>query len=262
MKQTLIFLFAMAAMAVLGACGHDEPEVKPDEIQTVDLEFYNRTIWANGVAFLHSTGTVEINNTQGTIRLTCDYLDADHRQHTLSTPAMRLYYDYDRTLSFEDTTCYSPNDGTHPHGMIDLDKGVIWYEHDHGSLRTVFTTYLSYTAYTQVTRLEDNMSIDHWQSSYLFAPTSADGDRCVMQINNFTTDVSGDVAADLVQFEGLPMTVTRDGYEIKTDKAESTYGPHYTITDVDIVISGQCRVINGSLVCNGHRIYLSGPLYR
>lgn len=262
MKQTLICLFALVAMAALVACGHDEPDNKPDEIQKVDLDFYNRTISPGGVAFLHSTGTVELNNTQGTIRLSCDYLDADQHHHTLSTPAMKLYYEYDKTLSFEDTTSYSPNDGSHPHGMIDLDRGVIWYEYDSDSQRTVFTTYLSYDAFTQVTRLDDGLSINHSNSSYLFAPISADGDCCVMQINNFTTDVSGDVAADLVQFEGLPMTVTRDGYQIKTDRAESTYGPHYTITDVDLVISAQCRTINGSLVCNGHRINLSGSLYR
>ena len=56
--------------------------------------------------------------------------------------------------------------------------------------------------------------------------------------------------ADDVTFtsSNLPIVI------IQTDQAESTYGSHCTITDVDITIKSQCRVIEGSFKCNGYNI--------
>jgi len=72
---------------------------------------------------------------------------------------------------------------------------------------------------------------------------------------------AGVVEDDLIQFQGLPMTPTTDGYTITADRAEATYGGHYTITDVNLIISSQCKAINGSFKYNGYKISIAGSMF-
>lgn len=244
----------------LCSCGHDDEPVQPDEIQTAEITFYNRTISGGNVVFLQSTGMVEVNYTQETIQISCDYNDASNQRHRLNTPKMKLYYEYGNTLSFVDTTYLSSVYFSRPHGLIDMETGVIWYEYAEGYEKTVFTTYLNYNPFTEIMNIEDGHFLHNDKTSYLFAPNDK-GTRCIMQINNFVPDTTGTPLTDFIQFQGLTMSPTVEGYKITADRTESIYGSPCTITDVDIVISGQCRDINGTFKCNGYKFRIAGPLF-
>lgn len=262
MRKTILFLLAVMTLMLLNACGHDdEPANKPDEIQYANLVFSCWTARGNVMSYLQTVGYVELNYTQGTIQLTSDYNDYHGTRRSISTPKMELKYVSDNTYAFNDQSSINTFDGSYPNGYINMATGVVWFMFTNEHEKTVITTYLNYPApTTTIYDLENMKGHQHTQSSYLFAP-DAQGKTCVMQINNFITDLDGTVAAELIQFQGLTLTQTSQGYHITADRAESTYGGRYTITDVDIDLGGQCRDINGSFKCNGHEIRMAGGLF-
>lgn len=262
MKKTFIYLFSMLALMTFSACGHDDEPDQPDEIQSTELLYFSKTVRGNTITFLQNNGTIELNYTQGTIQLTCDYNDYKGQRHTMSTPKMKVILVSDHTYAFSDKESINTFDGSYPNGMINLDTGVVWFSFTNEYEQTIVTTYLNFPAPTStITSLEDNRSYQHTGSSYLFAPQDAQGKTCVMQINNFIANLSGVVEDDLIQFQGLPMTPTTDGYTITADRAEATYGGHYTITDVNLIISSQCKAINGSFKYNGYKISIAGSMF-
>ncbi len=256
MKKVLFYFLAIMMGLTFAACGNDdEPKEKPDEIITTDdIDFFSRTIHGNDVAFLNSKGSVVINNTKGTIQLTCKYNDFEGHTHSFTTNVMQVSHIDGATFTFNDPTMTTSYDGSTSSGYLNTVTGVVSFTFSNEIGKVVITTYLSFpSAESRVQRIGDSNYYSHNMSDYLFAPVDQ-GTKCILQINNFVANTSGVVEADVIQFLGLPMTPTPDGYIIQTDQAESTYGSHCTITDVDITIKSQCRVIEGSFKCNGYNI--------
>lgn len=263
MKKAYLFFLVIMFGVTLAACGHDdEPEEQPDEIQTSEIDFYSRTIKGNNVAFLSDKGTVVLNYTKGTIQLTSKYNDFDGQPHTFTTGEMQVAYTGDGTLyTFRDPTMQTDYDGSTSVGLFDTATGVILYTFNNEIGKIFTTTYLNFpSSEVRIGKIGDSYFITHDKSEFLFAPVDQ-GSKCVLQINNFVADMSGNVAADVIQFMGLPMTSTPYGYTIVADRAESTYGGNYTITDVNISINNQCRGIYGSYLCNGYKIEFAAHLY-
>lgn len=261
-KVFYYYLLTILMSATFSACGHDdEPVVQPDDdIETIELDLYSRTIKGGEVAFLNSKGSIAFNYTRGTIRLTCSYNDQDGHTHTVTTGEMGLSPQTETLYAFSDPTMKASYDGTTSSGLLNTATSVILFTFSNDDGKVVVTTHLHFAAaMTQVQNLDNGFIYTrHRKSDYLFAPIDQ-GHRCVLQINNFIINTTEEIEADVVQFQGLPMTPTPNGYTISTERAHSTYGGDYVITDVNIVISSQCQSISGSFKCNGHRIEMAAP---
>lgn len=262
MKKAYFYFLAIMLGLTLAACGNDdEPEVQPDDITTAELDLYSRTIKGNDVVFLKSKGTAVLNFTQGTIKLTCDYKDFEGKTHTVTTNVMQVSSMDGYTYSFNDPKMTGSYDGSTSSGYINTATGVILFTFTNEIGKIVTTTHLNFTtAQFKVQRIGDSVTYSHNTSDILFAPVD-EGTQCIIQINKFVANMNGVVDADVIQFLGLPMTPTTDGYIITADRALSTFGPSYLITDVNIVIKSQCNVIIGSFKCNGYLFDISASYH-
>ena len=82
-----------------------------------------------------------------------------------------------------------------------------------------------------------------------------------MRISNFMANTSGAVDAGDIQYTGITMTPTADGYTITASEVESSYKGQYTITDLNATLDNQAKVFNGTFKCNGLDYSISGKLF-
>ena len=82
-----------------------------------------------------------------------------------------------------------------------------------------------------------------------------------MQISNFVPGVNGAVQAAVVEYKGLNVTLTDQGYLIKADEAKATHDSYYDLTDVDITIDRDCTHFSGSFSTKVSRHEFSGNIF-
>ena len=263
-------MLALLAVTLFTACGNDD---EPDNKQTFTAPINCRAIDGDEVVFSQGTSKVEVDFTNMNINFVSDYKDSHGQSHSLTTPDMKLTSASSSAYQFDQTTASSVYQFTASAGQpgstmieslggyIDMATGMMWYTINTGSGEVVCTSHLLY-AYTNttITNPDNNNHGTHQHSAYLFVP-DAKGETCIMQISNFVSNLNGSVDAPEVQYQELTLTPTVTGYTITADKAESSYKGYFTLTDVNIILDDQCRVINGSFKCNGLEFTLSGGLF-
>lgn len=260
MKKLSFMLLSLLAVTMFTACGNDdEPVNKQTVTSTLNARMVNASDGiANGVVFSQNTGKIELNYTDMTIKISTTYKDENGATQSLNTPEMQL--------ERQSGTCYkvvthNGQTGSIPL-MIDLGSGMMWYRMETSANSNLFlTTHLLY-AYTTTTmhNPDNNNHGSHDQSAYLFALDSK-GETCIMQITNFISNMNGAVDAQEVQYEGLTVTPTTEGYKITADRVESNYKGFYTLTDVNFNLYYQCLQIDGTFKCNGLTYNISGSLF-
>lgn len=259
MKKLSVLFFSLLAVTLFTACGNDD---EPENKQTFTAPINCRAIDGNEVVFSQGTSKVEVDFTNMKIKFVSDYKDSHGQPHSLSTPDMKLtsvsssVYEFTASAGQPGSTMIESLGG-----YIDMATGMMWYTINTGSGEIVCTSHLLY-AYTNttITNPDNNNHGTHQQSAYLFVP-DAKGETCIMQISNFTSNLNGSVDAAEVQYQGLTLTPTVTGYTITADTVESSFKGYYTLTDVNITLDDQCRVMNGSFKCNGLVYTLSGGLF-
>lgn len=259
MKKLSFLLLSLMAVTLFTACGNDD---EPDNKQTFTSPINCRAIDGEDVVFSQGTSKVEIDYTNMMIKFEADYKDLHGQSHSLSTPNMKLtnvsslVYEFTASAGQPGSAIVESLGGT-----IDLATGMMWYTINTAAGEVVCTSHLLY-AYTNTTMTNpaNNNHGTHQQSGYLFVPDSK-GETCIMQISNFIADLNGSVVAQEIQYQGLTLTPTVSGYTITAETAESSYKGFYTLTDVNITLNNQCRVMNGSFKCNGLEYTLSGGLF-
>ena len=259
MKKLSVLFFSLLAVTMFTACGDsDEPVNK----QTITSTINCRTIDGNEVIFSQGSAKIELNYSDMFIKFTADYKDANGQSHSLTTPDMRLYSTSNSVYTFNNAASSTYTGIEMLEGAIDFATGMVWYSFIiEGSTKVACTSHLLY-AYTNTTMTnpENGNHGTHQYSAYLFVP-DAKGETCIMQISNFISNLNGAVEAQELMYQGLTLTPTVNGYTITADTVESSYKGFFTLTDVNITLDDQCRVINGSFKCNGLEYTLSGGLF-
>ncbi len=262
-KKLMTLLLAVLAMSLLTACNKDD---ESDQVQKFTTAINNRACKNGTVVFSQGTAEVEMNfnasTARRTIKISSTYKDIDGQFHTLTTPVMEIASAYGtpvRVYSFSKTE--GLDDGVkNLRGGLDIQSGMLWYTFQQGDYTMVCTTHLEFD--NVITNIIDPMgaTINTNQSSYLFMLTSS-GNSCVMQISNFVPGVNGIVQAAVVEYKGLNVTVTEQGYLIKADQAKATQGSNFDLTDVDITIDRDCTHFSGSFNTKVSRHEFSGNLF-
>ena len=260
MKKLSFLLLALLAVTMFTACNKSDDPVNK---QTISATVNNRAVDGGEVVFSQGNAKVELNYTDMIIKISAEYKDANNIAHSLTTPDMKMSSVSSSVRYFNNSDSQTANlgfDGLE--GYIDFATGMMWYSFVvDSSTRIVSTTPLLYAyATTETVNPENGNHGEHQRSAYTFLLNSK-GETCNMIINNLIPNLNGTIEAQEIQYNGLTLTPTTDGYTITADQAESSYKGFYTITDVNFVISSQCRTINGSFKCNGLEFRVNGPLF-
>jgi hypothetical protein len=250
MKKLSFMLLALLAVTMFTACGNDD---EPDSKQTVTMTVNNRAINGDQVVFSQASAKVEVNYTRMEIQFNTEYKDANENSHSITTQMMNL--------TNEGGTVYSFGKGSNDFsGYIDFATGMTWFIINDNAGAVIGTSQLVYAySTTTVTNPDNGNHISHEYSAYLFALDSR-CEKCIMQISNFIPNIAGSVEVGEIQFNDLTVTATATGYTITAAEAEST-SKFYTITDLNINLSNQCQVINGSFKCKDLEFTITGKAF-
>ena len=254
MKKLSILFFSLLAVTLFTACNDNDD---PVNTQTFTSTINNRMFDDGEVIFSQGSAKVEVNFTNMTIQFTSDYRDINGQSHSITTPEMKMInlngsiYQFDFTGNGDDAMT----------GRFDMATGMLWYSFYKDGYPVISTSHLLYAYSTTTVINPDNGNhYSHKQSAYLFA-LDTKGEKCVMKVSNFTPNINGAIEAEELQYDGLTVTPTVNGYTITASEVESSMRGFYTITDLSIVLDAQCRVINGSFKCKDLDFTISGGLF-
>ena len=262
-KKLMTLLLAVLVMSLLTACSKDDESENKQKFTTA---INNRACKDGEVVFSQGTAEVEINfksNTMRTIKITSTYKDIDGQSHTLITPELEMSSSSGAPVSVcsFSMTDNLGNGARNLSGSINLQNGIMRYTFQQDDYTMLCTTHLLFD--NVVTSIIDPMgaSINTNMSSYLFM-LGSNARTCVMQISNFIPGVNGGVQAEVVEYKGLNVTITDQGYLIKADEAKATQGSYYDLTDVDIAVDRDCSHFSGSFNTKVSRHEFSGNLFQ
>ena len=229
-------LLALLAVTLFTACGNDD---EPVNKQTVSMTINNRAIDGDQVVFSQAEAKVEMNYTDMEIQFSTEYKDIAEHSHSIATPAMAL------TNVGGSVYAFGKGQGEIT-GYIDFATGMTWFIINDNASPVICTSQLLY-AYTttSVTNPDNGNHFNHEHSAYLFALDSK-CEKCILRISNFTPNIAGSVEVSEVQFNDLTVTPTSTGY---------------TITDLNITLSSQCQIINGSFKCKDLDFTIMGKVF-
>ena len=260
-KKLMTLLLAVLAMYLLTACDKDD---KNENVQKFTTAINNRACRNGVVIFSQSTADVEIkfNGSTRTIKITSTYKDIDGQSRTLTTPELEMPSPYGSPIGvYSFSTTEDLGDGVRNlKGTIDIQTGMMRYAFQQKDYTMVCTTNLLFN--NVITNISDvsGATINTNMSSYLFMLDS-NAKTCIMQISNFVPGVNGAVQAAVVEYKGLNVTITDQGYLIKADEAKATQGSYYDLTDVDIAVDRDCSHFSGSFSTKVSRHEFSGNLF-
>ena len=262
-KKLMTLLLAVLAMYLLTACDKDD---KNENKQKFTTAINNRACKDGVVIFSQGTAEVEINfdarTAMRTIKITSTYKDIDGQSRTLTTPELEMPSPYGSPIGvYSFSTTEDLGDGVRNlKGTIDIQTGMMRYTFQQDDYTIVCTTHLLFN--NVITKIIDPMgaTINTNMSSYLFMLDS-NAKTCIMQISDFVPAANGAVQAAVVEYKGLNMTITDQGYIIKADQAKATQGSYYDLTDVDIAVDRDCSHFSGSFNTKVSRHEFSGDLF-
>lgn len=262
-KKLMTLLLAVLAMYLLTACDKDD---KNENKQKFTTAINNRACKDGVVIFSQGTAEVEINfdarTAMSTIKITSTYKDIDGQSRTLTTPELEMPSPYGSPIGvYSFSTTEDLGDGVRNlKGTIDIQTGMMRYTFQQDDYTIVCTTHLLFN--NVITKIIDPMgaTINTNMSSYLFMLDS-NAKTCIMQISDFVPAANGAVQAAVVEYKGLNVMITDQGYIIKADQAKATQGSYYDLTDVDIAVDRDCSHFSGSFNTKVSRHEFSGDLF-
>lgn len=245
-------------MTMLTACGNDDDPVNK---QTVNVAINSRTLDGDNTVFSQNAGTIEINSTEATIRISCGYKDADGAGHTLTTSAMTMTPLGGYIYSFSGTS--QPSSSTMDlHGVIDLATITVWYTFTVNGNEVISTTQPIYSYTTTTVTNPDNGNHNSYTNSQYMFELDSKGEKCTLWVTNFAPNMTGSVQSNQpTRWQGLNVTPTNTGYVVTTDTVESIIKFQDTLTDVKFTLDEQCRSMNGKFKCNGLDIEVTGTFF-
>ena len=250
MKKLSFMLLALLAVTLFTACGNDD---EPVNKQTVTMTVNNRAINGDQVVFSQANAKMEINYTDMEIQFNTEYKDVSGQSHSITTPTMALTNVGGTVYAFEQGNGEIT-------GYIDFATGMTWFIINDNAGPVICTSQLLYAySTTSVNNPDNGNHFSHEHSAYLFALDSK-CEKCILKISNFIPNIAGSVEASEVQFNDLTVTPTATGYTITAAQAEAS-NKSYTITDLNVNLSIQCQVINGSFKCKDLDFAIMGKVF-
>ncbi len=259
MKKSSIYLLALLAVMMFTSCGNDDDPVNK---QTLGLTFNARVIDdsnENNIIFSQSNGQVELNYTDMTAKMTCSYKDLDGKTMTFNSPIMDMK-PYSSTI-YELRINGSDSSTASRMGYIDLSTGMVWYKdkNQDGSATLIITSQLVYPYLSTTVTDKDGHQYIHEQSGYIFAIDSK-GETAIMAVFNFVPETGGAIQAAELDYDGLKVTHTATGYRITADECTCKQADYYNLHDLEVNITDQGMVINGSYKVKDNTYTMSGSL--
>ncbi len=262
-KKLMTLLLAVLAMSLLTACNNDDEHENKQKFTTA---INNRACKDGVVIFSQGTAEVEINfdarTAMRTIKITSTYKDIDGQSRTLTTPELEMPSPYGSPIGvYSFSTTEDLGDGVRNlKGTIDIQTGMMRYAFQQKDYTMVCTTNLLFN--NVITNISDvsGATINTNMSSYLFMLDS-NAKTCIMQISDFVPAANGAVQAAVVEYKGLNVMITDQGYIIKADQAKATHDSYYDLTDVDVTIDSDCTHFSGSFSTKVSRHEFSGNLF-
>lgn len=258
MKKSLIYLSALLGVMLFTACNSGDDPVNK---QTLSLVFNSRMSGngSNPIVFSQATGQMEINYTDQNIKFTIPYKNLDSVQATLTTPllAMEHYSGTVYRLRSQESQVISALSG-----FIDLSTGMTWLKQsgDHQGSTLLATTQLVYAYLTTTVTDQEGKTYSHDQSGYIFALNSK-GETAMMEVTSFIPDTGGAIQASVLDYEGLKVTITPDGYHITAPEAICKQATYYNVTDLDVNVTDDGMYINGSYKMKDNTYKMTGRLF-
>jgi len=258
--KKICYLFAFLTVLVFASCNKDSDDVNTQSFtSTINTRCIENG--SNDVKFSQGTANVDLDLSNYTIKFTATATTNDNQTFTFTTSTMQMTQSASYIYSFTESSVSSGANISGLTGYLDLATGVMWYRFNVEGQYTVYSsTHLVYAYTTTVITSPQGATFDHTQSAYLFAMNST-GTSCVLQISNFIPNTSGSVQASLIEYDGLAVTPTLDGYHVTADSVPSSYSSYYAITDLDINLTDNGKVVSGSFTANEHVYTLNGKLF-
>ena len=240
MKKMITLLLVLVALT---ACN----EEGSDNRQAYTVTINNRAYWDGVVIFSQNTADIEINHTKNTIKISSHYKDIDGQLRSLNTPELEMTSSYGTPYTvYSFSTTDEMGDGVKKlYGSIDISTGMVRYAFQQDNHTIICTSHLLYNNATTTISDVAGANIEHNMSSYLFMLDSK-GETCVMQISAFVPGVNGAVQEAVVEYKGLDVAITDEGFNISADQAHATQGNYYDLTDVHVTIDWDCNNLSGS----------------
>lgn len=244
--KKFIYIFSLLCLLAFTSCNSDSED---ETIQTFTTTINNRAVDGSDVVFSQGSVKVEINFTQMTLQLASDFKDIDGMSRSFSTTAMKLTAKSNSVYQFTGAA----------NGYIDMATGMMWYTFTEG-YPVYCTTQLIYPYLTTTVINENGQTHEHTKSGYIFAINS-NGEKAALQISNYVPDTGGAIQASVLEYNGLNVTPTNDGYVITADEAECIQAEYYNIQDLEVHITLNGMLINGSFKIRNHTYQLNGYLF-
>ena len=246
LTKKYFYLFALMTLVAFTSCTNTSDD---ETIQTFTAPINNRAIDGSDVVFSQGTVKVEVNYTQMTMQLNSDFKDIDGVSRNFSTTSMKLTAKSNNIYQFTGAA----------NGYVDLTTGMLWYTFTDG-YPVYCTTHLVYAYLTTTVNNADGRTYHHTQSGYIFALDNK-GETATMQMTNYVPDAGGAIQASLLEYSGLHVTPTNEGYVITADEAECYPSNYYNIQDLEVNITLNGMLINGSFKIKDHTYRIEGYLY-
>ena len=254
MKKLSFLFFSLLAVTLFTSCLNNDEPVNKRSLQDV---MNTRAVDGDKVVFSQNNVTIELDNTNQTIKFTTSYKDADGVSQSLTTPEMKLNFVTGAIYSFS-TPVGSP---ISLNGYVDLATIMVWYTFAIDGSEHIYSTTHFIFSYANITVTNpENSNSKKFDNSQCAFKIDATGEKCTMIITEFAPTVSGAIMDKLI-WEGLKLTPTATGYVITAETAESTMKGYYTLTDLNITISDQGQYIDGTFKCNDHIVRIAGLLF-
>lgn len=258
-KKFMTLLLAVLAMYSLTACDED---VKY-EPQRFTLVINNRACKDGVVIFSQGKVEGEIDYKNSTIKFTGTYKDINGQARTLITPEIKMPSSHGAPVR---VYSFSTNDGLSDgvknlSGSLDNQTGMMRYTFQQDDYTMVCTTHPLFN--NVITSIIDvtGATLRTNNSAYLFM-LDRDAKTCEMQISNFIPGVNGMGQVEVVAYKDLDVTITSQGYIIKSDVAKSSLNDsYYDLTDVNVTIDNDCTHFSGSFKTKVSRHEFSGNLF-
>ena len=263
MKKFFNILAALAFVFAFSACSHDSNSEYKFEEQTYYRIVDNTNIAATPY-FARSTVNCTLNPEDKTIQVST-VISLGGSSFTIETSAMPYTMLNTNTFKFAGNAKGTGHDVNNFSGYYDGSTNSVYFEMTVDGKNNVYITSIPLFPYTTTTvKQADNSAqplvLDNAIYGLAFDNTLKDG---LFAIMNFQL-TSIESPYNEIDYKGITVVPNAEGYAITANLMQPNITGNlekYTITDLNINITHQGRVITGTYTCDGKNVSFTGTTF-
>lgn len=263
MKKFFSILAAFAFIFAFSACSTDSNSEYKFEEQTYYRILDNTNISATPY-FARSTVNVTLTPDDKTIQVST-VISLGGSSFTIETSALPYSMLNSNTYKFAGNAKATGHDVSNFSGYYDSSTNSVYFEMTVDGKNNVYITSIPLFPYTKTTVAQANNSteplmLDNAIYGLAFDNTFKDG---LFAIMNFQL-TSLESPYNEIDYKGITVVPNAEGYAITAELLKpSTSGnlEKYTITNLNINVTHQGRVISGSYSCDGKNVTFNGTTF-